>query len=167
MSKLSAPANMGLGQYHPTYANPTDPLLVYVGYIKISVLIVWMPGKSWDGADRFTIYRRIILPMLKPMHATTLIITAFCSEWLFMLPPLILNKDSRLASLPIHPLLSVSTSMTMGPSFASYIVGIVTITIVHLLLHKNAIRMSNGSEVWVLWNLYSHTDEIHLIGNSM
>ena len=49
----------------------------YIGYIKISSIPDSLDeAAEIDGADRFTTYRRDHFPMLKPMHATTLIINA-------------------------------------------------------------------------------------------
>ncbi|WP_308688027.1 ABC transporter permease subunit, partial [uncultured Streptococcus sp.] len=95
----------------------------------------------------FTTYRRIIFPMLKPMHATTLIINALWFWNDFMLPLLILNKDSKMWTLPLFQYNYQGQYFNdYGPSFASYIVGIVTITIVYLIFQKHIISgMSNGA----------------------
>ena len=100
-----------------------------------------------DGADKFTTYRQIIFPMLKPMHATTLIINALWFWNDFMLPLLVLNKDSKLWTLPLFQYNYQGQYFNdYGPSFASYIVGIITITIVYLIFQKNIISgMSNGA----------------------
>ena len=100
-----------------------------------------------DGADKFTTYRKIIFPMLKPMHATTMIINALWFWNDFMLPLLILNKDSRMWSLPLFQYNYTGQYFNdFGPSFASYIVGIVTITLVYLVFQKHIIAgMSNGA----------------------
>ena len=100
-----------------------------------------------DGADKFTTYRQIIFPMLKPMHATTLIINALWFWNDFMLPLLVLNKDSKMWTLPLFQYNYQGQYFNdYGPSFASYIVGIITITIVYLIFQKNIISgMSNGA----------------------
>ena len=90
-----------------------------------------------DGADKLTTYRKIISPMLKPMHATTLIINALWFWNDFMLPLLILNKDSSMWTLPLFQYnYSGQYFNDYGPSFASYIVGIITITIVYLIFQN-------------------------------
>lgn len=140
-------ANMwGLSLLYLTYAIP-QTLFLYVGYIKIGVPESLDEAAEIDGADKFTTYRKVIYPMLKPMHATTLIINAL---WLwndFMLPLLILNKDSKMWTLPLFQYNYTGQYFNdYGPSFASYIVGIVTITIVYLIFQKNIIAgMSNGA----------------------
>ena len=146
MSKLGLANMWGLVILYLTYAIP-QTLFLYVGYIKISVPDSLDEAAEIDGADRFTTYRRIIFPMLKPMHATTLIINALWFWNDFMLPLLILNKDSKMWTLPLFQYNYQGQYVNdYGPSFASYIVGIVTITIVYLIFQKHIISgMSNGA----------------------
>ena len=146
MSKLGLANMWGLVILYLTYAIP-QTLFLYVGYIKISVPDSLDEAAEIDGADRFTTYRRIIFPMLKPMHATTLIINALWFWNDFMLPLLILNKDSKMWTLPLFQYNYQGQYFNdYGPSFASYIVGIATITIVYLIFQKHIISgMSNGA----------------------
>lgn len=146
MSKLGLANMYGLVILYLTYAIP-QTLFLYVGYIKISVPDSLDEAAEIDGADKFTTYRRIIFPMLKPMHATTLIINALWFWNDFMLPLLILNKDSKMWTLPLFQYNYQGQYFSdYGPSFASYIVGIITITIVYLIFQKNIISgMSNGA----------------------
>lgn len=140
-------ANMwGLILLYLTYAIP-QTLFLYVGYIKVSVPESMDEAAGIDGADKLTTYRKIIFPMLKPMHATTMIINALWFWNDFMLPLLILNKDSRMWSLPLFQYNYTGQYFNdFGPSFASYIVGIVTITLVYLVFQKHIIAgMSNGA----------------------
>lgn len=146
MNKIGLANMWGLSLLYLTYAIP-QTLFLYVGYIKIGVPESLDEAAEIDGADKFTTYRKVIYPMLKPMHATTLIINAL---WLwndFMLPLLILNKDSKMWTLPLFQYNYTGQYFNdYGPSFASYIVGIVTITIVYLIFQKNIIAgMSNGA----------------------
>ena len=146
MSKLGLANMYGLVIQYLTYAIP-QTLFLYVGYIKISVPDSLDEAAEIDGADKFTTYRQIIFPMLKPMHATTLIINALWFWNDFMLPLLVLNKDSKMWTLPLFQYNYQGQYFNdYGPSFASYIVGIITITIVYLIFQKNIISgMSNGA----------------------
>ena len=146
MSKLGLANMYGLVILYLTYAIP-QTLFLYVGYIKISVPDSLDEAAEIDGADKFTTYRQIIFPMLKPMHATTLIINALWFWNDFMLPLLVLNKDSKMWTLPLFKYNYQGQYFNdYGPSFASYIVGIITITIVYLIFQKNIISgMSNGA----------------------
>ena len=146
MSKLGLANMYGLVILYLTYAIP-QTLFLYVGYIKISVPDSLDEAAEIDGAVKFTTYRQIIFPMLKPMHATTLIINALWFWNDFMLPLLVLNKDSKMWTLPLFQYNYQGQYFNdYGPSFASYIVGIITITIVYLIFQKNIISgMSNGA----------------------
>lgn len=146
MSRLGLANMWGLIILYLTYAIP-QTLFLYVGYIKLSVPDSLDEAAMIDGADRLTTYRKIIFPMLKPMHATTLIINALWFWNDFMLPLLILNKNAEMWTLPLFQYNYTGQYFNdYGPSFASYVVGIITITIVYLIFQKNIISgMSNGA----------------------
>lgn len=146
MNRLGLANIWGLIILYLTYAIP-QTLFLYVGYIKMSVPDSLDEAAEIDGADRFTTYFKVIFPMLKPMHATTLIINALWFWNDFMLPLLILNKDSKLWTLPLFQYNYTGQYFNdYGPSFASYIVGIITLTIIYLLFQKHIISgMSNGA----------------------
>ena len=129
-----------------TYAIP-QTLFLYVSYIKQSVPESLDEAAELDGANKFTAYFKIIFPLLKPMHATTLIINAMWFWNDFMLPLLILNRDSKMWTLPLFQYNYTGQYFNdYGPSFASYVIGIITITIVYLIFQKNIIAgMSNGA----------------------
>ncbi len=146
MSKLGWANIWGLVLLYLTYAIP-QTLFLYVGYIKMSIPEGLDEAAQIDGTNKFTTYFKIIFPMLKPMHATTLIINALWFWNDFMLPLLILNKDSKLWTLPLFQYNYTGQYFNdYGPSFASYVIGIITITIVYLIFQKNIIAgMSNGA----------------------
>ena len=146
MSKLGLANMYGLAILYLTYAIP-QTLFLYVGYIKISVPDSLDEAAEIDGADKFTTYRQIIFPMLKPMHATTLIINALWFWNDFMLPLLVLNRDSKMWTLPLFQYNYAGQYFNdYGPSFASYVVGIISITIVYLFFQRHIIAgMSNGA----------------------
>ena len=100
-----------------------------------------------DGANKFTTYFRIIFPMMKPMHATTMIINALWFWNDFMLPLLVLNRDSKMWTLPLFQYNYAGQYFNdYGPSFASYVVSIISITIVYLFFQRHIIAgMSNGA----------------------
>ncbi|ERL64828.1 carbohydrate ABC transporter permease [Schleiferilactobacillus shenzhenensis] len=146
MSKLGLANMYGLMLLYLTYAIP-QTLFLYVGYIKMSVPVSLDEAAEIDGANKITTYFKIVFPMLKPMHATTLIINALWFWNDFMLPLLILNTDNKMWTLPLFQYNYQSQYFSdYGPSFASYVVGIVTITIVYVIFQKNIIAgMSNGA----------------------
>jgi len=146
MSKLGLANTFGLILLYLTYAIP-QTLFLYVGYIKISIPESLDEAAEIDGANKFTTYFRIIFPMMKPMHATTMIINALWFWNDFMLPLLVLNRDSKMWTLPLFQYNYAGQYFNdYGPSFASYVVGIISITIVYLFFQRHIIAgMSNGA----------------------
>lgn len=146
MSKLGLANMWGLMLLYLTYAVP-QTLFLYVGFIKMGVPESLDEAAEIDGASKITTYFKIVFPMLKPMHATTLIMNALWFWNDFMLPLLILNKDSKMWTLPLFQYNYQGQYFNdYGPSFASYVVGIITITIVYVIFQKNIIAgMSNGA----------------------
>lgn len=140
-------ANMGgLILLYLTYAVP-QTLFLYVGFIKISIPETLDEAAEMDGASKFTTYSKIVFPMLKPMHATAIIINALWFWNDFMLPLLILNRNSSMWTLPLFQYNYTGQYFNdYGPSFSSYVVGIITITIVYVVFQKHIISgMSNGA----------------------
>ena len=146
MSKIHLANEWGLIILYLTYAIP-QTLFLYVSYIKQSVPDSSDEAAELDGDNTSTAYSKIIFPLLKPMHATTLIINAMWFWNDFMLPLLILNRDSKMWTLPLFQYNYTGQYFNdYGPSFASYVIGIITITIVYLIFQKNIIAgMSNGA----------------------
>lgn len=146
MSKLGLANMWGLMLLYLTYAVP-QTLFLYVGFIKMGVPESLDEAAEIDGASKITTYFKIVFPMLKPMHATTLIMNALWFWNDFMLPLLILNKDSKMWTLPLFQYNYQGQFFNdYGPSFASYVVGIITITIVYVIFQKNILAgMSNGA----------------------
>ena len=129
MSKLGLANTFGLILLYLTYAIP-QTLFLYVGYIKISIPESLDEAAEIDGANKFTTYFRIIFPMMKPMHATTMIINALWFWNDFMLPLLVLNRDSKMWTLPLFQYNYAGQYFNdYGPSFASYVVGIIKMCI--------------------------------------
>lgn len=146
MSTLGLSNIAGLILLYLAYAVP-QTLFLYVGYIKTIVPEDMDEAAAIDGCDKFTMYWKIIFPLMKPMHATVLIINAL---WLwndFLLPLLVLNKDQNLWTLPLFQYNYQGMYFSdYGPSFASYVVGIIPILIVYLIFQKNIISgMTSGA----------------------
>lgn len=146
LSKIGLANMWGLILLYLTYAVP-QTLFLYVGFIKLNVPISLDEAAEIDGASHFTTYFKIVFPMLKPMHATTIILNALWFWNDFMLPLLILNRDSNMWTLPLFQYNYTGQYFNdYGPSFASYTVGIVTITLVYLAFQRSIIAgMSNGA----------------------
>ncbi|MFA6141902.1 MAG: carbohydrate ABC transporter permease [Candidatus Omnitrophota bacterium] len=89
-----------------------------------------------DGCGEFTIYRLVILPLIKPVLATLAILT-FLQQWNNFIWPLIVINSSEMRTLPLA--LSVINSQ-FGTRFAMVMAGAVVATtpmlIVFLLFQK-------------------------------
>ncbi len=146
MTKLGLSNIGGLIILYLAYAVP-QTLFLYVGYIKTAIPVELDEAAEIDGCGRFRMYFQIAFPLMKPMHATALIINALWIWNDFLLPLLILNKDSSNWTLPLFQYNYQGQYFSdYGPSFASYVVGIIVILIVYLIFQKNIISgMTAGS----------------------
>lgn len=146
MTKLGLSNITGLIILYLAYAIP-QTLFLYVGYIKTAIPTELDEAAEMDGCGKFRMYFQIAFPLMKPMHATTLIINALWIWNDFLLPLLLLNKDSSNWTLPLFQYNYQGQYFSdYGPSFASYVVGIVVILIVYLIFQKNIISgMTSGS----------------------
>lgn len=146
MTKLGLSSIPGLIILYLAYAVP-QTLFLYVGYIKIAIPIELDEAAEIDGCSKFRMYFQVAFPLMKPMHATTLIINALWIWNDFLLPLLILNKDDSNWTLPLFQYNYQGQYFSdYGPSFASYVVGIIVILVVYLIFQKNIISgMTSGS----------------------
>lgn len=146
MSSLGLNNIVGLVILYLTYAVP-QALFLYVGYIKTIVPEEMDEAAAIDGCDKLTMYWKIIFPLMKPMHATVFIINALWVWNDFLLPLLVLNRDQKMWTLPLFQYNYQGMYFSdYGPSFASYVVGIIPILLVYLVFQKHIISgMTSGS----------------------
>lgn len=91
-----------------------------------------------DGAGDFTIFRRIIFPMLTPVTATVAIINALWIWNDFLLPILVLDKDSR--TLPLSTFLFYGQySANYGQAMAGLLLAIIPIIAFYFVLQKQIV----------------------------
>lgn len=146
MSNLGMMNVPGLIILYLTFAIPQS-LFLYTGYIQGSVPTELDEAAEIDGASKLQTYFKVIFPILKPMHATTIILNALWIWNDFLLPLLILNRDKNTWTLPLFQYnYQGQYFLDFGPSFASYVIGIIAILIVYLRFQKNIISgMTSGS----------------------
>ena len=146
MGQMGLHNTLGLIILYITFAIP-QTLFLYVGYIKLSIPVSLDEAASIDGAGKVKTYFSIMFPMMKPMHATAIILNGLWIWNDFMLPLLMLNDNDKAWTLPLFQYNFQGTYSTdFGPSFAGYFVGLVSITIVYLFFQKSIISgMSNGA----------------------
>jgi raffinose/stachyose/melibiose transport system permease protein len=100
---------------------------------------------SVDGANDFTIFWRIIFPMLRPITATVAIVN---SLWIwndFLLPRLVLTQESQ--TLPLSTYLFYGQYSTeYGQAMAGLILAVIPIIAFFLFLQKQFISgISSGA----------------------
>jgi raffinose/stachyose/melibiose transport system permease protein len=98
-----------------------------------------------DGANDFTIFWRIIFPMLRPITATVAIVN---SLWIwndFLLPRLVLNQSSQ--TLPLSTYLFYGQySREYGQAMAGLVLAVIPIIVFFLFLQRQFISgISNGA----------------------
>ena len=72
--------------------------LLYVGYLK-NIPLELEEAAYVDGAKQWTVFWKIIFPLLKPMHATVGIMTTLWA-WNDVMMPLVILSDQSAATLP-------------------------------------------------------------------
>ena len=73
--------------------------LLYVGYLK-NIPLELEEAAYVDGAKQWTVFWKIIFPLLKPMHATVGIMTALWA-WNDVMMPLVILSEQSSATLPL------------------------------------------------------------------
>ena len=110
-------------------------IFVYVGYIK-SVPRDMEEAAVIDGANTWTIFWKVIFPLLAPMNATLGILS---SLWIwndFMLPLILLTKRSMM-TLPLVQFVFRSQFTTeYNLAFASYLLALAPMIIVFIIAQK-------------------------------
>lgn len=88
-----------------------------------------------DGAGYFTIYRRIILPLLKPACTTLLILNGIGYYNDFYIPNLYLQKDVQTFTVALYDFFG-NTATPFEIVSAAILLGMLPIGIVYLILQK-------------------------------
>ncbi len=93
-----------------------------------------------DGCSEFTIYRKIILPLLQPALATLAIFT-FLAQWNSFVWPLVVIHSSQMRTIPL--IIAVLNGQ-FGANFAMIMAGAVVVTVpmivVFLLFQRQFIK---------------------------
>lgn len=121
--------------------------LLYVGYLK-NIPVSLEEAAYIDGANTWSVFCKVIFPMLKPMHATVAVLTAL-SSWNDVLLPLVMlsGGDGKDITLPLAQMTFQSQFGTnYNLAFASYILALLPILIFYLLAQKQIINgVTNGA----------------------
>ncbi len=108
--------------------------LLYVGYLK-NIPLELEEAAYVDGAKEWTVFWKIIFPLLKPMHATVGIMTALWA-WNDVMLPLVILSDPNAATLPLAQFIFQSKFGTNYIAFASYLLALLPLLVFYLFAQK-------------------------------
>ncbi|MBD7911402.1 MULTISPECIES: carbohydrate ABC transporter permease [Clostridium] len=109
--------------------------LLYVGYLK-NIPLSLEEAAYVDGASPWTVFWKIIFPLMKPMHATVGIMTALW-VWNDVMMPLVILSDQNAATLPLAQFIFQSKFGTnYNVAFASYLLALLPLLVFYLFAQK-------------------------------
>lgn len=109
--------------------------LLYVGYLK-NIPLELEEAAYVDGAKPWTVFWKIIFPLLKPMNATVGIMTALWA-WNDVMMPLVILSNSNETTLPLAQFVFQSKFGTnYNIAFASYLLALLPLLIFYLFAQK-------------------------------
>lgn len=109
--------------------------LLYVGYLK-NIPLELEEAAYVDGAKPWTVFWKIIFPLLKPMNATVGIMTALWA-WNDVMMPLVILSNSNETTLPLAQFIFQSKFGTnYNIAFASYLLALLPLLIFYLFAQK-------------------------------
>ena len=120
-------------------------LMLYSGYLT-NIPIALEEAARVDGASTWKTYWSIILPIMKPMHATVAVITAL-SVWNDVMTPLVIMSGSGLTTLPLAQLaFQTQFGTNYNLAFASYLLALLPILIFYIVCQKQILNgVVNGA----------------------
>lgn len=110
-------------------------ILLYTSYIK-SIPMELEESAALEGASRWTIFWRVIFPLLTPMNATVGILTCLWA-WNDFLLPLVILTDPDKQTLPLAQYVfqgQFNTNYTVA--FASYLMAITPMVLVYVIAQR-------------------------------
>ncbi len=115
-------------------------VFMYHGFIRGSVPIALEEAAYLDGCSHTQTFFKIILPLLKPIMATTIILNALAFWNDFLLPSLVLT-DKDLLTLPLSTYSFYGTySADYGTIMAGLLLCVIPILILYVVLQKQIIN---------------------------
>lgn len=117
-----------------TYQLPLSVFL-YANFI-ITIPVTLDEAATIDGCSKFSVFYRIILPLLKPVTATVVILTGvyIWNDYQFSLY-LLQATDMKVVTLAVSTFFAQSSS-NLGAAAASALIAILPITVLYLSLQK-------------------------------
>ncbi|MDR0297166.1 MAG: carbohydrate ABC transporter permease [Streptococcaceae bacterium] len=125
---------LGITFLYIVFGLPMNTFL-YTGFIS-KIPVALDEAALMDGATPFQVFRYIIFPMLKPMHATVAILS-FMWTWNDFLMPLILLSDPNQQTLQLSQyVFQGQFSTNYNLAFASYLMVILPVLIIYIIFQR-------------------------------
>lgn len=139
MGSLGLSNKFGLILLHVTYAAMQGVFLL-VSYIQ-NVPVDLEEAAYIDGCTTIQAYVKVVLPLLKPMTSTVLVLNALWIWNDFQMPLMILNKLPDTWTLPLFQYNFKSQySFDYNMAFASYLIAMVPVLIAYFAAQKNIVE---------------------------
>lgn len=135
MGDMKLTNQFGLIILHVTLAS-SQAVFLLVNYIR-SVPPDLEEAAAIDGCTTFGAYWRVVLPLIKPMTVTVLVLNALWVWNDFQMPLLILNKTPETWTLPLFQYNFKSQyTFDYNMAFASYLIAMVPVMIAYICAQK-------------------------------
>ncbi|SHH51700.1 carbohydrate ABC transporter permease [Clostridium grantii] len=139
MAKLKGISTFwGIIVVHVTFQLPLS-IFLYTNFIK-TIPLALDEAATIDGCSNFSIFYRIILPLLKPITATVIILTGvnIWNDYQFSLY-FLQNPNMKVVTLAISSFFAM-TGTNLNAAAASAIMGILPISILYIALQKYFVK---------------------------
>lgn len=135
---------LGVGLLHAMF-QLSFSVLLYSAYLR-SVPVELEESALIDGASRWQVFWRIILPLLAPMNATVGIF-AFLHSWNDFMVPSLITSDAALQTLPVvQNIFQDDFGTNYNIAFASYLMAMAPTIVVYLIAQRWVISgMTQGA----------------------
>ena len=110
-------------------------IFIYVAFVR-SIPIELEEAARTDGASAWTIFWKIVFPLLAPMNATVGILTAMWAWNDFMLPLVILSEPSQQTLPLVQYVFQGQFNTNYAVAFASYLMALLPMVIVYILAQR-------------------------------
>ncbi len=134
MSIVSLSNPLGVAILHILFGLAFN-ILLYSAFLR-SIPVSLFESARIDGAKTFTLFRKVVFPLLAPMNATVAIF-AFLQSWNdFMMPSLII-ADPQLQTIPVvQNIFQSQFSNNYNVSFASYLMAMAPTVVAYLFAQR-------------------------------
>lgn len=134
MSHIGLDGRIGLIILYIVYG-VSQNVFLYVGYLR-SVPMELEEAALVDGANRWTIFWRIVFPLMAPMNATVAILTGLWAWNDFLLPLVMLSNPNQYTLPLVQYAFQSQYSTNYSLAFASYLLAMLPMIIIYIFFQK-------------------------------